>query len=175
MRFYLEQTVQAIHRGEKWILAMQNDDGGWGAFDRNNNREFLCHIPFADHNAMIDPSTPDMTGRVLEALGKLGRRLGDPAVDRAVAYVRRAQQARRQLVRTLGRELHLRHLAGHNRIDRRGRTARRPCRGRRGQLASGPSAGRAAAGANRPTATSIRISAGKAIPRPRKRPGPSWD
>ena len=42
---------------------------------------------------MIDPSTPDMTGRVLEALGKLGRRLGDPAVDRAVAYVRRAQQA----------------------------------------------------------------------------------
>ena len=71
---------------------MQNHDGGWGAFDRNNNREFLCHIPFADHNAMIDPSTPDMTGRVLEALGKLGRRLGDPAVDRAVAYVRRAQQ-----------------------------------------------------------------------------------
>jgi squalene-hopene/tetraprenyl-beta-curcumene cyclase len=90
--FNVEQTVQAIHRGEKWILAMQNDDGGWGAFDRNNNREFLCHIPFADHNAMIDPSTPDMTGRVLEALGKLGRRLGDPAVDRAVTYVRRAQQ-----------------------------------------------------------------------------------
>jgi len=89
----MEQTVQAIQRGEQWILAMQNDDGGWGAFDRNNNREFLCHVPFADHNAMIDPSTPDLTGRVLEALGKLGRRLGDPAVDRAVAYVRRAQQA----------------------------------------------------------------------------------
>jgi squalene-hopene/tetraprenyl-beta-curcumene cyclase len=90
--FTIEQTVQAINRGEQWILAMQNHDGGWGAFDRDNNREFLCHIPFADHNAMIDPSTPDMTGRVLEALGKLGRRLGDPAVDRAVAYVRRAQQ-----------------------------------------------------------------------------------
>jgi squalene-hopene/tetraprenyl-beta-curcumene cyclase len=91
--FTLEQTVRAIQRGERWVLAMQNNDGGWGAFDRNNNREFLCHIPFADHNAMIDPSTPDMTGRVLEALGKLGRRLGDPAVDRAVTYVRRAQQA----------------------------------------------------------------------------------
>jgi squalene-hopene/tetraprenyl-beta-curcumene cyclase len=91
--FTMEQIVQAIHRGEQWILAMQNDDGGWGAFDRNNNREFLCHIPFADHNAMIDPSTPDMTGRVLEALGKLGRRLGDAAVDRAVNYVRRTQQA----------------------------------------------------------------------------------
>jgi squalene-hopene/tetraprenyl-beta-curcumene cyclase len=72
---------------------MQNRDGGWGAFDRNNNREFLCHVPFADHNAMIDPSTPDLAGRVLEALGQLGRRLGDPAVDRAVAYVRREQNA----------------------------------------------------------------------------------
>jgi squalene-hopene/tetraprenyl-beta-curcumene cyclase len=89
----MDRTMQAIQQGELWILAMQNDDGGWGAFDRNNNREFLCHIPFADHNAMIDPSTPDMTGRVLEALGKIGRRLGDPAVDRAVLYVRRTQQA----------------------------------------------------------------------------------
>jgi squalene-hopene/tetraprenyl-beta-curcumene cyclase len=90
--FTFDQTIQAIRLGEQWILAMQNSDGGWGAFDRNNNREFLCHVPFADHNAMIDPSTPDLTGRVLEALGKLGRRLGDPAVDRAVAYVRRSQQ-----------------------------------------------------------------------------------
>ncbi len=89
----LDHTIQSIKRGTQWILAMQNDDGGWGAFDRNNNRESLCHVPFADHNAMIDPSTPDMTGRVLEALGKLGRRLGDPAVDRAVAYVRRSQLA----------------------------------------------------------------------------------
>ena len=84
---------QAVQRGEQWILAMQNDDGGWGAFDRNNNREFLCHVPFADHNAMIDPSTPDLTGRALEALGQLGRRVGDPVVDRAVAYVRHSQQA----------------------------------------------------------------------------------
>ena len=91
---------------------MQNRDGGWGAFDRNNDREFLCHVPFADHNAMIDPSTPDLTGRVLEALGQLGHRVGDPAVDRAVAYVRRTQERRRKLVRPLGRELYLRHLAG---------------------------------------------------------------
>ena len=45
-----------------WVLAMQNRDGGWGAFDRDNDREFLCHVPFADHNAMIDPSTPDLAG-----------------------------------------------------------------------------------------------------------------
>ena len=88
-----EGTAQAIERGLAWTLALQNDDGGWGAFDRNNNRQFLCYVPFADHNAMIDPSTPDLTGRVLEALGTLGRRVGDPAVDRAVAYLRRTQQS----------------------------------------------------------------------------------
>ena len=89
----LEQTVTAIDRGLRWLLAMQNRDGGWGAFDHDNNREFLCHVPFADHNAMIDPSTPDLAGRVLEALGQLGRRVGDPVVDRAVAYVRQTQNA----------------------------------------------------------------------------------
>ncbi len=88
----IDKTAGAIERGLRWMLAMQNDDGGWGAFDRNNNRRFLCHVPFADHNAMIDPSTPDLTGRVLESLGKLGRRLGNPAVDRAVEFVRRNQQ-----------------------------------------------------------------------------------
>ena len=88
----ISSTAEAIQRGLQWILAMQNDDGGWGAFDRNNNRQFLCHVPFADHNAMIDPSTPDLTGRVLEALGRLGLRRGEPAVDRAVAYVRRTQE-----------------------------------------------------------------------------------
>jgi squalene-hopene/tetraprenyl-beta-curcumene cyclase len=88
----VDRTVQAVDRGLRWLLAMQNDDGGWGAFDRNNNRQFLCYVPFADHNAMIDPSTPDLTGRVLECLGKLGRRLGDAAVDRAVDYLRRTQE-----------------------------------------------------------------------------------
>ena len=88
-----QRTSAAIDRGERWVLAMQNRDGGWGAFDRNNDREFLCYVPFADHNAMIDPSTPDLSARVLEALGRLGRRVGDPAVDRAVAYLRSTQEA----------------------------------------------------------------------------------
>jgi len=89
----IDRTATAMQRGLKWMLAMQNKDGGWGAFDRNNNRQFLCYVPFADHNAMIDPSSPDITGRVLEALGHLGHRVGDPAVDRAVEYIRREQQA----------------------------------------------------------------------------------
>jgi len=89
----LDRSTQAIRRGEEWMLAMQNRDGGWGAFDRDNTRQFLCHVPFADHNAMIDPSTPDLTARVLESLGQLGRRVGDPVVDRAVKYLRAAQEA----------------------------------------------------------------------------------
>ncbi len=89
----LARVTEAIARAERWVAAMQNGDGGWGAFDRDNDHEFLCYVPFADHNAMIDPSTPDITARVLEALGALGRRQGDPAVDRALAYLRRTQEA----------------------------------------------------------------------------------
>jgi squalene-hopene/tetraprenyl-beta-curcumene cyclase len=89
----VDRLAGASQRGMDWVLAMQNRDGGWGAFDRDNDHEFLCHVPFADHNAMIDPSTPDLTGRVLEMLGQLGRRVGEPAVDRAVAYIRASQQA----------------------------------------------------------------------------------
>ncbi|HLA83810.1 MAG TPA: prenyltransferase/squalene oxidase repeat-containing protein [Thermoguttaceae bacterium] len=89
----LERSTQAVERGLRWVLAMQNRDGGWGAFDRNNDRKFLCYVPFADHNAIIDPSTPDLTGHVLSTLGELGLRVGDPAVDRAVGYLRRTQEA----------------------------------------------------------------------------------
>src|SRR5262249_25733982 len=89
----LDQLAAASSRALHWVLAMQNRDGGWGAFDRDNDHEFLCHVPFADHNAMIDPSTPDLTARVLEMLGQMGRRVGDPAVDRAVAYMRKTQEA----------------------------------------------------------------------------------
>ena len=52
---------QALRRGTAWVLSMQNRDGGWGAFDRNNDSTFLTRVPFADHNAMIDPSTGDLT------------------------------------------------------------------------------------------------------------------
>lgn len=89
----LPQLTEAIARGARWMLAMQNDDGGWGAFDRNNNRQFLCYVPFADHNAMIDPSTPDLTARVLESLGKLGYTRIHPAVGRGIEYLRRTQEA----------------------------------------------------------------------------------
>ena len=81
----------AIEAGLAWLVSMQNDDGGWGAFDRNNDCATLTHVPFADHNAMIDPSTSDVTARVLECLGRCGYRLSDPVVARGLRYLRRDQ------------------------------------------------------------------------------------
>ncbi|NBW96494.1 MAG: squalene--hopene cyclase [Planctomycetia bacterium] len=88
----LERIAAAVGRAVPWLEAMQNRDGGWGAFDRDNDCELLCKVPFADHNAMIDPSSPDLAGRVLEAFGRLGLRTGHPAVDRGVEYLRRQQR-----------------------------------------------------------------------------------
>ena len=77
----------AVRRGIQWLLSMQNRDGGWGAFDRDNNKAFLCNIPFADHNAMIDPSTADVTARVLECLGRYGWPAEHPAVQRGLKFL----------------------------------------------------------------------------------------
>ena len=82
----------AVERGLRWLLAMQNSDGGWAAFDRDINRELLTQVPFADHNAMLDPSCPDITARVLEALGHLGFRVGHPQVNRALEHLRGTQE-----------------------------------------------------------------------------------
>jgi len=89
----LSCAKKATCRGIEWLTAMQNSDGGWGAFDRNNNHELLCKVPFADHNAMIDPSSPDLAGRVLEAFGSLGHGVGEPVVDRAIGYLRATQES----------------------------------------------------------------------------------
>lgn len=64
--------LEAMSRGLRWLIAMRSSNGGWAAFDRDNTRELFCHVPFADHNAMIDPPTADITARVLEAFGRLG-------------------------------------------------------------------------------------------------------
>ena len=75
-----------------WLLAMQNEDGGWAAFDRTRDRPILEHIPFADHNAMQDPSCPDITGRVLESLGHCGFTIAHPAVRQAIEFIRSKQE-----------------------------------------------------------------------------------
>ena len=86
--------IPAAQRGVRWLLGMQNSDGGWAAFDRDINHEVLTKVPFADHNAMLDPSCPDITARVLEALGQYGYGPGQPAVDRALAFIERTQDRR---------------------------------------------------------------------------------
>ena len=88
-----EAAEPAVKRGINWLLAMQNDDGGWAAFDRTEDRPILEKIPFADHNAMQDPSCPDITGRVLECLGHCGFTVDHPAVGRAIAFIRSQQDA----------------------------------------------------------------------------------
>jgi squalene-hopene/tetraprenyl-beta-curcumene cyclase len=82
----------AAQRGVAWIMAMQNDDGGWAAFDKTRDRPILEKVPFADHNAMQDPSCPDITGRVLECLAWHGYTLEHPNVRRAVEYIRSRQE-----------------------------------------------------------------------------------
>jgi squalene-hopene/tetraprenyl-beta-curcumene cyclase len=79
-------------RAVNWLIGMQSHDGGWAAFDVDNNWEILNKVPFADHNAMLDPTCPDVTGRVLEALGRRGFRISDLAVKRGVQYLLGCQE-----------------------------------------------------------------------------------
>ncbi|MDQ1474384.1 MAG: squalene-hopene/tetraprenyl-beta-curcumene cyclase [Bryobacterales bacterium] len=80
-------------RAIDWLLAMQSKDGGWAAFDVDNNWEILTHVPFADHNAMLDPTCADITGRTLEALAANGFDRNHPACRRALDYLTRTQLA----------------------------------------------------------------------------------
>ena len=87
-----DAAVASGRRGVDWMLALQNDDGGWAAFDRTVNRPILEHVPFADHNAIQDPSCPDITGRTLECLGHHGYTTAHPAVRKAIAFLRDRQE-----------------------------------------------------------------------------------
>jgi squalene-hopene/tetraprenyl-beta-curcumene cyclase len=79
-------------RAIQWLLDMQSKDGGWAAFDVDNNWRPLSFVPFADHNAMLDPTCPDITGRVLEALCAYGLDQSHAAVRRGIEYLVRTQE-----------------------------------------------------------------------------------
>ncbi len=87
-----ERWRAAATRGVRWMLAMQNDDGGWAAFDRTKDRRWMEHVPFADHNAMQDPSCADITGRTLEALATCAVPRTHPAVRTGVDFIKREQR-----------------------------------------------------------------------------------
>ncbi len=87
-RFLGESSRRAID----WVLAMQCRDGGWASFDKDNTRMVFQYVPFADHNAMLDPPTVDITGRVLEMLATYGYGQDHPAVRRALGFIRKEQE-----------------------------------------------------------------------------------
>ena len=82
----------AIGRAREWIIGMQGRDGGWGAFDADNAYHYLNHIPFADHGALLDPSTADVTARCVSFLAQLGDPGDAPVIARAIAWLRDAQE-----------------------------------------------------------------------------------
>ena len=125
-------------------MTFQCKDGGWAAFDKDCTKNILEKVPFADHNAMLDPECADITARILELLGYEGWSTSHPQVKEALDYIRAQQEAGRFVVWPLGRELHLRHLAGVARAARAesrhesalaaqgaGLAGKRPARGRR--------------------------------------------
>lgn len=84
--------AEAIDRARAWIVGMQSSDGGWGAFEPENTQYYLNHIPFADHGALLDPPTADVTARCVSFLAQIGMRPDDPVLQKAIAYLRREQE-----------------------------------------------------------------------------------
>ncbi len=88
-----QDFADSIARAEEWILGMQSENGAWGAFDADNEYYYLNNIPFADHGALLDPPTDDVTARCVSMLAQFGTAAVAPAVTRGVDYLRRSQLA----------------------------------------------------------------------------------
>jgi squalene-hopene/tetraprenyl-beta-curcumene cyclase len=87
---YQDEVAQ---RAVSWIFSMQCKNGGWASFDKDNDKMVFQHIPFADHNAMLDPATVDITGRVLEMLADYGYDQSDKQVRKAIEFIRTEQES----------------------------------------------------------------------------------
>jgi squalene-hopene/tetraprenyl-beta-curcumene cyclase len=84
---------QVAERAIEWVLAMQCRKGGWGSFDKDNTKMIFQYIPFADHNAMLDPPTVDITGRILEMLATYGYTRADKRVEKAIQFIFSEQES----------------------------------------------------------------------------------
>jgi squalene-hopene/tetraprenyl-beta-curcumene cyclase len=87
-----QRRDESFKRGMEWMKAFQCRDGGWAAFDKDCTKSILEKVPFADHNAMLDPECADITARILELLGYEGYPVDDPQVKRGLAYLRSQQE-----------------------------------------------------------------------------------
>ena len=83
---------QVAARAIAWEFAMQCKNGGWGSFDKDNTKMIFQYIPFADHNAMLDPPTVDITGRMLEMLASYGYTRSDKRVEKAIQFILSEQE-----------------------------------------------------------------------------------
>ena len=81
-----------FYRAKGWLRAMQSTNGGWGAFDRDNNDEFVSRIPFADFGATFDPPTEDVTAHIVEAFALEGTPPSDEMIERALDYLWETQE-----------------------------------------------------------------------------------
>ena len=87
-----DRYKEAIDRGAEWVIGMQSENGGWGAFDAENTHHYLNSIPFADHGALLDPPTSDVSARCLSMLAQLGYDRDEPSVERAVEFLKSEQE-----------------------------------------------------------------------------------
>lgn len=83
---------ESAQRAIDWIFSMQCRGGGWASFDKDNDRMVFQYVPFADHNAMLDPPTVDITARMLEMLAEYGYRADHPRVRRAIKFILKEQE-----------------------------------------------------------------------------------
>ena len=86
------EYTEAISRGAEWVAGMQSENGGWGSFDADNTYLYLNHIPFADHGALLDPPTADVSARCVGMLCQIGLGRDHPVVARGLDYLRREQE-----------------------------------------------------------------------------------
>lgn len=83
---------QSVERATGWVSGMQNRDGGWASFDKNNNHGYVTAITFSDFGEVLDPSSADVTAHVLEMYGKLGYQVDLPSIQSAYRYLRSEQE-----------------------------------------------------------------------------------
>ena len=87
-----EKFRENIERAAEWIVGMQSKNGGWGSFDADNTYEYLNHIPFADHGALLDPPTADVTARCVGMLAQLDAEKYTSEITRGVEYLKADQE-----------------------------------------------------------------------------------
>jgi len=90
---YLPNLDESIHRATRWIAGMQSKNGGYGAFDVDNTYYYLNEIPFADHGALLDPPTVDVSARCAMLMAQLNHHEYLPALQRTIDYIRSEQEA----------------------------------------------------------------------------------